>query len=51
MTKPTYEVIPAEDYIPERVKRTDVDGKVWWIPVDKTNSDYQRYLADEAKIK
>ena len=24
--------------------RTDEDGKVWSIPLDPTNSDYQRYL-------
>lgn len=26
------------------IKRTDADGKVWWIPTDPANSDYQRYL-------
>ena len=53
MTKPVYiyEVIAAEDYIPERIKRTDADGKVYWIPVDAANSDYQTYLEDEAETK
>jgi hypothetical protein len=27
------------------IQRTDEDGKVWWIPMDESNSDYQRYLA------
>ena len=27
------------------IKRTDADGKVWWIPCDPANSDYQAYLA------
>ena len=26
------------------IKRTDTDGKVWWIPLDQANSDYQAYL-------
>jgi len=29
------------------IKRTDADGKIWWIPVDESNSDYQRYLNPE----
>jgi hypothetical protein len=27
------------------LKRTDSEGKVWWIPTDPANSDYQAYLA------
>ena len=27
------------------IKRTDEDGKVWSIPTDPANSDYQAYLA------
>lgn len=27
------------------IQRTDEDGKVWAIPNDPTNSDYQAYLA------
>jgi hypothetical protein len=27
------------------IKRTDDDGKVWWIPPNLANSDYQQYLA------
>ena len=27
------------------IKRTDENGKVWWIPTDPANSDYQEYLA------
>jgi hypothetical protein len=26
------------------IKKTEVDGKVWWIPTDPANSDYQAYL-------
>ena len=26
------------------IKRTDADGKEWWIPTDPANSDYQQYL-------
>ena len=36
----TYETTLGETYI----KRTDADGKVWNIPADESNSDYQRYL-------
>ena len=28
----------------ESIKRTDDDGSIWWIPMDESNSDYQRYL-------
>jgi hypothetical protein len=31
------------------IKRTDENGSVAWIPLDLTNSDYQRYLNPEAK--
>jgi hypothetical protein len=23
---------------------TDVDEKIWWIPMDESNADYQAYL-------
>lgn len=26
------------------IKKTDKDGKTWWIPKDESNSDYQAYL-------
>jgi hypothetical protein len=26
------------------IQRTDNDGKVWFIPTDPANSDYQAYL-------
>jgi len=44
--KPTYEVIAADvaTLTPERIKRTDTDGTIWWIPTDLANSDYQAYL-------
>lgn len=25
--------------------RTDIDGKIWAIPANESNSDYQAYLA------
>ena len=39
-----YEVIKQE-YAEDVIKKTDVDGKISWIPKDPANSDYQRYLA------
>lgn len=27
------------------ITKTDDDGKVLWIPLDESNSDYQAYLA------
>jgi hypothetical protein len=38
-----YEVIENEFY--KFIKRTEPDGKVWLIPFDEANSDYQLYLA------
>jgi len=35
------DITPANTYI----QRTDEDGKVWAIPTDPANSDYQAYLA------
>ncbi len=26
------------------IKRTDTDGRIWWIPTDQSNTDYQAYL-------
>jgi hypothetical protein len=31
------------------VKATHPDGKVFWIPADPANSEYQRYLNPEAE--
>ena len=39
----TYKVIQSE-FSPSCVQRIDADGKVWSIPMDEANSDYQRYL-------
>jgi hypothetical protein len=44
-----YEII--EDEFDKKLKRTDEDGTVWWIPFDPANSDYQAYLEHEAKTK
>ena len=38
-----YEIV-LDSYGQEFVKRTDEDGKVWFIPKDESNSDYQAYL-------
>jgi hypothetical protein len=46
--KPIYEEITNE-LGATLIKRTDADGKIWWIPVDESNSDYQRYLNPEAE--
>jgi hypothetical protein len=27
------------------IEKTEDDGKIWVIPIDEGNSDYQRYLA------
>jgi hypothetical protein len=48
MTKPIYEEV-TNDLGDTTIKRTDADGKVWWIPTDPANSDYQRYLNPEAE--
>ena len=45
--KSTYKVIEMPEY--SYIERTDQDGKVWSIPMDEANSDYQRYLNPEAE--
>ena len=45
MKKYTYEVL--ENGI---IKRNDEDGKVWWIPSDPANSDYQAYLNKDKEV-
>jgi hypothetical protein len=42
-----YEIVTQEQG--QILKRTDADGKIWWIPMDESNSDYQRYLNPEAE--
>ena len=37
-----YELIENEEGA--TIKRTDAEGKVWWIPTDPNNSDYAEYL-------
>jgi len=39
-----YEIIKDELTGSEVLKRTDADGKEWWIPTDPANADYQAYL-------
>jgi hypothetical protein len=43
-----YEIVETQGFAPV-LKRTDADGKVWSIPMDEANSDYQRYLNPEAE--
>jgi len=40
----TYEIVKNEFDV-EFIVRTEEDGKVFWIPTDLGNSDYQAYLA------
>lgn len=50
MTKPIYEIIKGE--YSDTLQRIDPDGKVWSIPMDENNADYQRYLnPDDAAEK
>jgi hypothetical protein len=44
-----YEVI--ENEFQKFIKKTEPDGKVWLIPFDPANSDYQAYLAELEKEK
>ena len=39
----TYETFETQ-YGDTQVRKTDADGKVWIIPADESNADYQRYL-------
>jgi len=50
MTQPTYEVI-INDVGQEVIKRTDADGKIWWIPAVEENSDYQAYLNKDKPVE
>jgi hypothetical protein len=40
-----YEIIEATKTTTFYIQRTDPDGKVWSIPMNESNSDYQAYLA------
>jgi hypothetical protein len=42
----TYEIVKLEDGS-EIILATDANGKLWTIPKDPANSDYQRYLNPE----
>ena len=44
--KPTYEIVDS-GFAGTYLTRTDPDGKVWSIPLDPDNSDYQAYLAEQ----
>lgn len=40
-----YKIIEATETTTSYIQRTDPDGKVWSIPMNESNSDYQAYLA------
>lgn len=42
MTKSIYKIIESSDY--SYIEKTEADGKIWSIPMDESNSDYQAYL-------
>lgn len=46
MTSPIYEEIKTTFAGTDStiIQRTDPDGKIWSIPTDPANSDYQAYL-------
>jgi hypothetical protein len=46
----TYELI-QDEFDGETLKRTDPDGRVWWIPLDPANSDYAEYLRYTAWVE
>jgi hypothetical protein len=48
MTKPIYEIVENPNGV-KLIERIDPDGKVWSIPIDENNSDYQRYLNPETE--
>jgi hypothetical protein len=39
-----YEIVKME-FGSDVLKKIDADGKIWCLPTDPANSDYQRYLA------
>ena len=41
----TYKIIESKELSPQYIERTDEDGRVFCIPEDPENSDYQTYLA------
>ena len=47
MTNLIYEIVETgqEPFVGKLLKRTDFDGRIWLIPIDPANSDYQAYLA------
>ena len=49
MEKYTYTVI-KDELNRESIQRTDPDGKVWSIPTDEANSDYQAYLNKDTLV-
>ena len=48
MTNPIYQIIENNNGT-QSIQRTDSDGKIYSIPFDEANSDYQRYLNPEAE--
>ena len=46
----TYEEY-TNDFGNKYIARTDEDGKVWWIPTNPANSDYQAYLNKDNPVE
>jgi hypothetical protein len=46
----TYEEY-TNDFGNKYIARTDEDGKVWWIPTNPANSDYQAYLNKDKPVE
>ena len=44
----TYEIVENAPYTTV-IKRNNEDGSTTFIPIDESNSDYQRYLNPEAE--
>jgi hypothetical protein len=45
MTNSIYEVVEATEHLDGYIRRTDEDSRIYCIPTDPANSDYQAYLA------
>jgi hypothetical protein len=44
-----YEIVKSE-FFTDSLTRTDDDGKVWFIPMDEANADYQAYLNKDKEV-
>ena len=46
-----YELKKGTEFSSDVLVATDDNGEMLFIPINEGNSDYQAYLADEAKTK